>query len=103
MSMMYPNNLLNDFLWRHTYQVQSPLCHKCNLHEETPYHVILQCSQRAHEARQMLCELYNADEVAQEDYIIILNGSRHEKFIQLCLDILSEGAYRHEIILNETV
>ena len=103
MSMMYPNNLLNDFLWRHTYQVQSPLCQMCNSHEETPYHVILQCSQHAHEARKMLCELYNADEVAQEDYIIILNGSRHEKFIRLCLDILSEGIYRHEIILNETV
>ena len=103
MGLMYPNNLFNDFIWRHTYLIESPLCQKCQEVEETPYHIILQCSNRAIQARQMLEEILSTEEVEQEDYITILNGSRHQKFIKLCLEILSEGNYREEIILDETV
>ena len=103
MSLMYPNNLFNDFVWRHTYQIPSPLCQKCHQTEETPYHVILQCSARANQARQMLSEILSEEEIAQEDCITILNGSRHQKFIKLCLETIAEGNYREEIILDETV
>ena len=103
MSLMYPNNLFNDFLWRHTYQIPSPLCQKCQLSEETPYHIILQCATRANEARQMLEKILSEDEIEQEDCITILNGSRHQNFIKLCLEIISEGNYREEIILGETI
>ena len=103
MSLMYPNNLFNDYLYRHTYQVPSPLCQKCQQQEETPYHLILQCSDRAHEARQLLTETLSEEEIGQEDYITILNGSRHENFIKLCLEILSEGDYRDHIDLDRTV
>ena len=100
---MYPNNLFNDFLWRHTYQVQSPLCQKCNIQEETPYHIILQCSNLANDARSILKKILSEDEISQEDTITILNGSRQENFIKLCLEILSQGTYREEIILDVTV
>ena len=103
MSLMYPNNLFNDFLWRHTYQVQSPLCQKCHLQEETPYHIIFQCTNHANTARKMLKKILNDDEILQEDCITILNGSRQENFIKLCLEILSQGTYREEIILDITV
>ena len=97
MSLMYPNNLFNDYLYRHTYQVPSPLCQKCQQQEETPYHLILQCSDRANEARQLLTETLSEEEIGQEDYITILNGSR------LCLEILSQGDYRDHIDLDRTV
>ena len=103
MSLMYPNNLFNDFLWRHTYQVQSPLCQKCNLQEETPYHIIFQCSNRSNDAKTMLRKILSEDEISQEDSITILNGSRQENFIKLCLEILSVGNYREEIALGITV
>ena len=83
--------------------IASPLCQKCHQVEETPYHIILQCSNRANEARKMLQEVMSTEEVEQEDYITILNGSRHQKFIKLCLEILSHGNYREEIVLDETV
>ena len=103
MSLMYPNNLFNDFIWRHTHLIASPLCQKCKQVEETPYHIILQCSNQANQARKMLEEILSTEEIDQEDYITILNGSRHQKFVKLCLEILSEGTYRDEIILDGTV
>ena len=103
MSLMYPNNLFNDYLYRHTYQVPSPLCQNCQQQEETPYHIILECSNRANEARQALGEILGEDEMGQQDYITILNGSRHESFLKLCLDILSEGTYRDQIDIGVTV
>ena len=103
MSLMYPNNLFNDFIYRHTYQAQSPLCQRCNQQEETPYHIVLQCSNRANEARHLLMEILSEEEIAQEDYITILNGSRHKKFVELCLNILSQGTYRDEIDLSVVV
>ena len=79
------------------------LCQKCQQQEETPYHLILQCSDRANEARQLLTETLSEEEIGQEDYITILNGSRHENFIKLCLEILSQGDYRDHIDLDRTV
>ena len=103
MSLMYPNNLFNDFIYRHTYQVPSPLCQQCQQEEETPYHIILQCSNQANTARRLLCEIMSEEEIAQGDYITILNGSRHENFVKLCLEILSQGDYREHIDIDITV
>ena len=100
MSLMYPNNLFNDFLYRHTYQIPSPLCQKCLQEEETPYHIILKCSNQAQKARKLLQEILSDDEISQEDCITILNGSRHENFIKLCLNILSEGTYKDDFIID---
>ena len=51
MSLMYPQNLMNSFLYRHTHSVESPLCQKCGREEETPYHVIWECSDHQEENR----------------------------------------------------
>lgn len=99
MSTMYPNNLFNDNLYRNTYLIPSPLCQKCKRQEETPYHIIMECSDRAQEASELLREVLSEEEVQQEDYITILNGSRHKDFIKLCLDILSQNTYRDHIEL----
>ena len=39
MSLMYPQNLMNSFIYRHTYSVESPLCPRCHRNEQTPFHV----------------------------------------------------------------
>lgn len=103
MSLMYPNNLFNDHLYRNTYLVPSPLCQNCEQQEETTYHIILECSHRANEARRLLGEILSEEEIIQNSYITILNGSRHENFVKLCLEILSQSTYRDQIELNVTI
>ena len=43
------------------------------------------------------------DKISQEDYITLLNASRHEKFIKICLEILAEGSYRDEFVIDTVV
>ena len=102
MSCMYDNNLFNSFLYQHTYLVESPLCRKCKLAEETPYHIILQCSDRSQEARQTLLQVINEEELQLEDSITILNGSRHQPFLKICLDILSQRNYIVQVNLGNS-
>ena len=40
------------------------------------------------------------DEVLQVDSITLLNCSRHKGFIELCLEVLSQGEFRHHIDLG---
>ena len=93
MSCMYENNLFNSFLYQHTYLVESPLCRKCKLLEETPYHVLLQCSDKSQEARQILGKIIGEEELQIEDSTTILNGRCHQPFLKICLDILSQQDY----------
>ena len=93
MSLMYTNNLFNSNLYRNTYLVESPLCRRCKEKEETPYHMILECSEQSEEARQLLGDILSEQEIQMEDCTTILNGSRHPAFIRLCLDILSRCEY----------
>ena len=97
MSLMYQNNLFNSNVYRHTYQVESPLCRKCKLVEETPYHIILQCSDRSEEEKQMLREAITEDELQIENTTTLPNGSRHPPLVKLCLDIISGGNYSTSI------
>ena len=100
MSLMYPNNLFNSHMYRNTYLVESPLCRKCKLHEETPYHIILQCAEQSRDARHFLGEILGGEEIEEEDSITLLNGSRHPEFIKLCLNILSENVYTDQFDLS---
>lgn len=93
MSLFYQNNLFNSHMYRHTYLVESPLCRKCKQQEETPHHIILECSEKAHQARRLLMEIIDEEELQQDDTVSLLNGSRNEQFIKICLDILSENQY----------
>ena len=93
MSCMYTNNLFNSFLYQHTYLVESPLCRKCKIQEETPYHVLLQCSDKSQEARGILEKIIGEEEIEIEDSTTILNGRCHQPFLKICLDILSQQDY----------
>ena len=99
MSLMYPQNLMNSFVYRHTYCVESPICPQCGLEEQTPFHVVCECNQYSEEIRQCIIETLG-EEVLQEDTITLLNCSRHPRFIELCLQVIREGEFRREIKLD---
>ena len=98
MSIMYQQNLMNSFVYRHTYMVESPQCTRCGREEETPYHVVWQCNDYSAEIQQVMVEAIG-DEAHQPDCITLLNCSRDPRFIQLCLNMLQEGEFRTEIEL----
>ena len=101
MSLFYPNNLFNSHIYRHTYQAESPLCRKCGRDEETPYHIILECSDLAEEAQRLLAKIISEDELRINDCITLLHGRKSPDFLKICVDILSQQEYRVHIDLNE--
>ena len=100
MSLFYPNNLLNSHLYRNTNLVESPLCGRCGRLEETPYHIIMECSDLAEEAKGLLEAELREGETLQEDSITLLNGSRNKDFIRVCLNILAQYEHRHQVDLT---
>ena len=99
MSLMYPQNLMNSFVYRHTYTIESPLCPRCRMDEQTPYHVIFQCNDHSEEIKQLMIEILGEEAAHEADSTTILNCSRDPRFIQICLIILQEGEFRTEIDL----
>ena len=97
MSLFYPNNLFNSNVYRNTYLTESPLCGRCGQDEETPYHIILECSDLATEARKYV-EVNNP--IVHQNSVTLLNTSRNVEFLKICLTILSQHAYRDQIHLN---
>ena len=85
-----------------TYLIESPLCDRYKLTEETPYHIILECSNLAEEARRIVSTVLNDEEISQ-DSTTLLNASRSKDFIKVCLEILSQHSYRDHIELNNWV
>ena len=100
MSLFYPNNLFNSNLYRNTYQIESPLCQRCRRQEETPYHIILECSNLAGEARRVLETEISEEETYLQDSTTLLNGSRNSDFLKICLEILSQHKYRDQVDLT---
>ena len=100
MSLFYPNNLFNDNVYRHTYQAESPLCRKCSVQEETPCHIILQCSNLSEVAYRHLRKEIGEERCRYEDTTTLLNASRSQDFIKTCLDILAQAEYRNQIDLT---
>ena len=101
LSLFYPQNLMNSFVYRHTYCAESPLCPQCNMNEQTPYHVICECNQYKEELQQVIIETVGEDEYLQRDSITLLNCSREPRFIHLCLQVLQEGDFRTKINLDQ--
>ena len=99
MSLFYPQNLLNSFVYRHTYQTESPLCSRCKEQEETSFHIIYECNEYLEEMHAIVGNLIET-EVQQADCTTLLNCSRDERFIKLCLTVLQQGEYRQGIDLN---
>ena len=99
MSLFYPNNLFNSNMYRNTYQVESPLCRKCHQEEETPFHIVVQCSDNSEEVKQLLQDILGEEEL-KEDTTTLLKGSRDQRFLELCLDIISQQNYSVHVDLN---
>ena len=100
MSLFYPNNLFNSHVYRYTYQAESPLCRKCEREEETPYHIILECTELAEEARRLLAKNISVEEIQINDTTTLLKGRNNPEFLKICLDILGLEDYRHHIDLT---
>ena len=103
MSLMYKNNLMNNFLWNQG-KVESPLCHMCNQLEETPEHILLECSAIDPELQtriiQNYCKENQLEDIYEIDpYIGILNSSRNEGFMKDCLEVIKTTKLRETIIL----
>ena len=103
MSFMYKNNLLNHFLWLQD-KVESPLCHKCKISEETPEHILFECLAIEPELQQRIKKNYILENHIQapheiDAYIGIINASRNDCFIADCLELVRTSKYRETIIL----
>ena len=103
MSMFYKNNLLNQMLWNLS-KVPSPLCSSCSLQEETPEHILFQCSSVNANLRSEAVSHYNRvnkisdiDEI--EPYIGLLNARKDDKFIITCINIVKSLNLRESIVL----
>ena len=100
MNMFYPQNLLNSFVYRHTYCEESPLCPRCKLHEQTAFHVIYECNDHSDVIQEIILSSVGDEEVQKADSISLLNCSRNEEFIKMCLVVLRLGEFRQSIDLN---
>ena len=98
MSLFYPQNLFNSFVYRHTYVTESPLCSKCKLKEETSFHVMYECNNNSAQIRQIVDKIVGEDTYA--DCNTLLNCSRNEEFLKACLTIIRQENFRKEINLN---
>ena len=100
MSTMYPQNLMNSFVYRHTYSAESPLCPRCLRKEQTPFHIICECNNHREEIQLMIKEILGDEESQQQDSTTLLNCSKSKEFIRTSLTVLSEGEFRQNIELN---
>ena len=91
MSLFYPNNLFNSFLYCVS-RVASPRCVECLRDEHTPYHIVMDCPAvdevYRSAAKEILTDIIGNEEIKQEDTVTLLNGSREAEFILVCLNII---------------
>ena len=98
MSLLYENNLLNNFLYRYNPDVyNNPLC-DCGQEDQTPYHILFNCtltdidlrSQAYHHLQKAVGnELANVDST-----IILLNASKHPEFMQSVVNVIKSIKHR---------
>ena len=92
MSVLYGNNLLNNFLHRfNSEQFPSPLC-ECGTEEQTAHHILFRCpfvnSDLRVQAFSTLKEAVGRDLAELDSPITLLNASRHQNFIQQVVEIV---------------
>ena len=97
MSIFYPNNLMNSFVYRHTYNTESPLCPRCLQKEQTAYHVIMECNQFHERMNLITKKILGEEEATLDHHNTLLNCSRDPEFIKCSLDILRAGNFRRQI------
>ena len=104
MALLYKNNILNQSLYNIS-KVPSPLCSFCGLVEETPDHLLFNCSFVDEQLRHCAKSNYrlalnlSASEEEPDPYIGLLTASRDKSFISSCLDIVNILDFRVTIDL----
>ena len=89
---MYPNNLLNGFLYGlNNEKFPSPLC-KCGEEIQTVKHILFQCNlvedTLKAEAYNLLVQTVGEAEAAMDSTVTLLNASRDEKFMDKLIQII---------------
>ena len=96
MSLFYTNNLMNSFVYRHTYNAESPLCPRCQREEQTAYHVIMECNDLL-EKIQLITNKILGEASSINHHNTLLNCSRNSEFIKCAIEILRRGNFRRQI------
>ena len=102
LSMFYPNNLLNSFLYRRNIpDITSPMCH-CGEEEQTPHHIVLRCKHVSPELRARAVDCLQTAGDTEENSIALLNMSRDKDFMNLLHEIIhsQRDVLRSSIELN---
>ena len=97
LSLFYPNNLMNSFVYRHTFNAESPLCPRCNHKEQTAYHVIMECNSHLQKITPITHKILGEEAARADHHNTLLNCSRNSEFIKCALKILATGNFRHHI------
>ena len=94
MSLLYPNNLLNNSLHRiDAEKFQSPLCH-CGSEVQSAHHILFRCAlvddtDKA-QAYSLLEKIVGEDEAREDSHVTLLNASRCREFMSKVSDIIEQ-------------
>ena len=92
LSLLYDNNLLQDFLHKiNSDKFNSPMC-PCGDEEQTAHHILFRCQLVNAELRaEAYFELEQAvgSDIAVEDSVTLLSASRHQPFMDKIVDIVT--------------
>ena len=94
MSLLYKNNLLNQFLYNIS-KVPSPLCSYCSIEEETAEHLLFKCSYIKEEIRLNVMAKYEAALNSRQlspdidSYTGFLSVCKNNEFVKSCIDVLN--------------
>lgn len=99
LSLFYPNNLMNSFLYRYNKEkYTTPLCN-CDENEQTAVHLITQCAWVNKEQRDKITQIlmsdppYNTVDL-NDDRLFLVNWSRKQHFLDLCIKIMNNNLHR---------
>lgn len=91
LSLFYPNNLFNGFLYRFNKLVYTtPLC-SCKTDVQTPLHILLDCPKVDICKRSTISEILDISSNADYGYITLLDHIRDFSFISSCIEVLEEA------------
>ena len=104
MSLMYKQNLLNEFLYQRNL-VNSDVCPNCDEDIQDAHHILFSCSAVSEHHREEvyseLCKQTGQDHADVPSATAVLMGSRNKQFIKTCRDIVESQSLRTSIELYE--
>ena len=98
LSLFYPNNLLNEFLFKYDpARFDSPLC-RCGSQEQNAEHLLLYCPLIKYSKRKKMQEMISSKidlEVQSANnrvtYPLLISWSKDEHFLKLCVEIVENA------------